>query len=425
MSGPFIMEPRSASPVASAAAPSSPRSTRPLLLVTGATGKVGGAVVAALRADGWPVRAVVRVRDARSAALGALGAEVVVADLFDPAQVAGAMRGAARALYVAPFDPRAARGAAAFADAARDAVGRGLEAVASLSQWLASPAHPSALTRHHYDADRAFAALADAAGLACTIVRPGFFADNYLRLIGFAAQLGVLPSLTGDSLDAPPSTEDIARVVAAALTDPAAHAGRAYRPTGPALLATRDMAAVLARVLGHPVRRAELPFWLFARAARAQGVGRAELSGVRHYAVDHRQGAFAWGAPTDDVRAVTGHAPEDFETVARRYAERPEARRARGTRGGAWADLLATPLRPAYDLDAYDRDVARRFDLAPPPAPRHAMQDPAWRATHGAPAARGGADPGVARSSATPVPGTSATRRGDAGPAGLATGAAP
>ncbi len=40
---------------------------RPTILVTGATGKTGGAVVSQLRERGWPVRAVVRARDARSA----------------------------------------------------------------------------------------------------------------------------------------------------------------------------------------------------------------------------------------------------------------------------------------------------------------------------------------------------------------------
>ncbi len=56
------------------------------ILVTGATGGVGAPLVAELLAMGLDVRAVVRLHDARSARLAALGAEVVVADLYDPDQ---------------------------------------------------------------------------------------------------------------------------------------------------------------------------------------------------------------------------------------------------------------------------------------------------------------------------------------------------
>jgi NAD(P)H dehydrogenase (quinone) len=57
---------------------------KPKILITGATGKTGGAVVTELLAKGWPVRAAVRVRNARSDLLQRRGAEVVVADIFDP-----------------------------------------------------------------------------------------------------------------------------------------------------------------------------------------------------------------------------------------------------------------------------------------------------------------------------------------------------
>jgi NAD(P)H dehydrogenase (quinone) len=67
---------------------------KPKILVTGATGKTGGAVVTELLAKGWPVRAAVRVRDARSDRLQRRGAEIVVVDIFDPNQLMDAMRGA-------------------------------------------------------------------------------------------------------------------------------------------------------------------------------------------------------------------------------------------------------------------------------------------------------------------------------------------
>jgi uncharacterized protein YbjT (DUF2867 family) len=342
--------------------------------VTGATGKIGGAVIQELRRQGALVRALVRTHDARSRALEAAGVEVHVGDLFDVASLTRAMSGASRAVYCPPFHPDAACAAEAFATAA--GVARVAHLV-SLSLWLASPHHPSPLTRHHWFADRRLSAVP---GATHTVVAPGFFADNYLRLIGFAAQLGVLPSLTGDSTNAPPSNEDIARVMVGALLTPERWAGAHLRPTGPALLSTRDMAHILSAVLQRRVRRVELPLWLFLKAARLQGVTPFELSGFRHYVRDHQQGAFAHGAPTDHVQRVTGRAPESFATIAQRYAQRDDAQRTATRVARAWFDFLRTPLLPGVNLERFDRTIGAEA----PPQARYAMEDAEWQHTRAA-----------------------------------------
>ncbi len=211
--------------------------SKPKVLVTGATGKTGAVVVSELLSAGHPVRAMVRAEDARSRALAAKGAEIAVADTFDAEQVAGALKGVQRAYYLPPFDPNMLHGAAVFATAAEDTPG--FEHIVSLSQWLASPSHPALMTRHHWLADRVFAMVPN---VGLTIVNPGFFADAYLQLIPFASLLGVFPlPVDGESQNAPPSNEDIARVAAAALMDPGKHAGKTYRPTGPELLSVNEM----------------------------------------------------------------------------------------------------------------------------------------------------------------------------------------
>jgi NAD(P)H dehydrogenase (quinone) len=102
-------------------------------------------VVAELLRAGYPVRAMVRREDARSAALRAKGADIAVADVTDIERVSAAMRGVQRAYWLPLYDPAVLTGASVFASAARDAR---LEAIVSLSQWLASPTHPAFLTRH-------------------------------------------------------------------------------------------------------------------------------------------------------------------------------------------------------------------------------------------------------------------------------------
>ena len=348
---------------------------QPKILVTGATGRTGRAVVDELLTKGVPVRAVVHSKDARSAALERKGAETVVVDMFDYDQLLAAMRGTQRAYYLPFYHPYMIQSATAFAVAAREAT---LEAVVSLGQWLASPTHPSLATRQAWLADQIFSMIP---GVMHVRVNPGYFADNYLRFfIEYAAHLGVFPTIIGDSKDAPPSNEDIARVVVAALMDPDKHAGKVYRPTGPALLSGNDMTEILGRVLNRKVRRIDLPWWLFLKAARSANVGAFLVSNLRYYVEDHKQGAFALSAPTNDILDVTGRPAEDFETTARRYAAQTEVQRNFANWLRTLIGFMRNPLNPGYDPERFDRELR----LPEPPAPRLAMGNEDWKAEHGA-----------------------------------------
>ena len=177
---------------------------------------------------GIPVRAIVRSRDARSAALQARGAEVVIADIFDPDQLVAAMRGVQRAYYVPPYDPYVIQSAVTFAVAAREAK---LQVIVQLGQWLSHRSHPALMTRQTWLMDKMFAELR---GIAHTILNPGLFADDFLRTIDFAVLLGVFPVLAGVGRVAPVANEDIAQTAVAVLMAPERHDGRTYRPTGAA-----------------------------------------------------------------------------------------------------------------------------------------------------------------------------------------------
>jgi len=346
---------------------------RPRILVTGATGRTGAAVVSELLKGGYPVRAMVRCEDARTAALRAKGVDIAVAEITDMERVSAAMRGVQRAYWLPPYDPGMLTGAAVFATAAREAR---LEAIVSLSQWLATPAHPAFLTRQHWLADHLFAMLPD---VALTIVNPGFFADSpYLSTIGIAAHLGVMPWMFGDSLTAPPSVDDIGRVAAAALMNPERHAGRTYRPTGPALLSGEDMAGVLSRVFSRTVRLVPTPLWLFLKAAYLYGEPLALLSCMDHYVEEHRRGAFAIGAPTDDVARVTGRPPESFEAVARRLAALPENRRGASRTLREFARFIWLPFARVPNIRRY----LSGLHIAAPAAAEYSGESAVWRREH-------------------------------------------
>jgi uncharacterized protein YbjT (DUF2867 family) len=228
--------------------------SKPKILVTGATGKTGAALVAQLRRQDWPVRALVRQADARSEQLKKLGAEIAVADMYDPEQLYLAAKGTQRAYYLPLMRPYMIQAANAFAIAAHEAR---LESIVQMSQWTSAVAHPALLTRQTWLIDRLFSMIP---GVAHIIFNPGMFADNFLRMIDFAALLGIFPVLTGAGRAAPVANEDMARVVAAVLMAPDRHDGASYRPTGPALLSGRDMARVVAEAVGHRVLAVDLPF---------------------------------------------------------------------------------------------------------------------------------------------------------------------
>jgi uncharacterized protein YbjT (DUF2867 family) len=345
---------------------------KPRILVTGATGKTGSVVVAELLQAGYPVRAMVHRHDDRSARLKAQGAEIAVADMSDVDHVADALKDVQRAYYCPPFDPYMIQGAVAFAVAARES---GLEHIVGLTQWLSSPSHPTLMTRQHWLVDRLFSMMP---GITQTGVRPGFFADAYFQVTGPAAHLGVFPRVYGESRNAPPSNEDIARVAAAALINPSRHAGKSYRPTGPALLGSREMADAIGRAVGRSVRVVPTPTWMFLKGMRMLGLPIDVISAVRCYIEDHKRGAFELGAPTTDVLEVTGRPAENFETIARRYAALPRNRQTLGNRLREFAQFLITPLRPGPNLDRYDRELRRPF----PSAPQFAPDSDVWRREH-------------------------------------------
>ncbi|HEY3835228.1 MAG TPA: NmrA family NAD(P)-binding protein [Bryobacteraceae bacterium] len=347
---------------------------KPRILVTGSTGKTGNLVVAELLKAGYRVRAMVHREDSRSAGLRAKGAEIAVAEMSDVERIADALNGIQRAYYCPPFDPYMIQGAAAFAIAAREAR---LEQIVSLTQWLASPSHPSLMTRQLWLADRLFSMTP---GVAHTSVNPGFFADAYLATIGLAVHFGVFPWIYGNSRNAPPSNDDIARVAAGALMNPAQHGGKRYRPTGPALIGAEDMAKAIGVAVGRSVRVVPTPTWVFMKSARMGGLPIDLLSNLRYYIDDHRRGAFEWGAPTSDVPDVSGRPAEDFETIARRYATLPGNLRTAGNRLREVARFLVAPLSPGYNFDRYDRELRRPF----PSVPQLAPESEVWRSEHSA-----------------------------------------
>jgi uncharacterized protein YbjT (DUF2867 family) len=208
------------------------------ILVTGATGRQGGATTRRLLADGWAVRALVRDPSAESArSLATAGAQLVTADMDDPASLAPAVAGAHGVFLVPPvaFGPtgpddalEATRGRAVVDAAAAAGVTHVVfTGVASLTRQPSPVA--GGKTR--------IEALLRESGLTWTVLRPVRFMTNYLgsglRIDGIHD--GVHRHLFAE--DEPMqiiAVEDIAAFAAFAFADPDRYAGRTLELAGDA-----------------------------------------------------------------------------------------------------------------------------------------------------------------------------------------------
>jgi NAD(P)H dehydrogenase (quinone) len=346
---------------------------KPKMLVTGATGKTGAATIRQLLAMGYPVRALVRQADRRSECLGKAGAEVVIGSLEDITELRAAMTGVQRAYFCPPLEPGTLRRAALFTAAAQESR---LEVVVALSQWVADASHPAMHAREKWLSEEMFRW---APGLGVVIVNPGFFADNYMAALEPMAHFGLMGLPLGEGLNAPPSNEDIARVIVGALANPEPHVGKSYRPTGPKLLAPEEIAAAIGSALGRKVKYRDVPIKLFLKVAKSLGISEFVIEELYWFLMDYQRNAFGLGAPTEAVLEVSGVAPETFEQTARRYvAASGFANRTMRSHLVAICNLVAGLLTTA----PVPASIARRLHLPTLNHPALAAESITWRASH-------------------------------------------
>jgi uncharacterized protein YbjT (DUF2867 family) len=228
------------------------------ILVTGATGRQGGAVAARLLADGWRVRAL--TRDASSAnarALAEAGAEVVVGDLDDRASLDRAAAGAwgvfsvhAGAYEGGPYGhdlEHEGRTIAKLVAAAKDAGVTHL--VHSSSIGVDGPMEPQMdMLQRKAEGERAIRA----GGLPWTILRPTAFMENAFDSIREMQNGALVSLLWADTYEPLIAAADIAAFAAIAFDDPEAHAGRVYELAGDDMTQA-EKAALIGRVVGREV----------------------------------------------------------------------------------------------------------------------------------------------------------------------------
>lgn len=272
-----------------------------MILVSGATGHVGRAVVGQLLDEGCEVRALTR----RPGQAGLPpGAAVVPGSMDAPETLAAALDGVEKTFLVLVGDVTAQ--AANFAAAARAA--GSLKHVVLLSSL--SVVHPvrHPIGEEHRDAEEAVRAV----GADWTILRPGPFHSNALWWAASIRADRKARCLVGNRPTAPIDPADVAAVGAAALTG-RGHAGATYHLTGGETLTSQEQVAVIGAVIGADIRfEVATEDEVVAAFTAVSGDGEVAAANARAL----RSPEVPWKTPTPAVREITGRTPRSFRDWA-------------------------------------------------------------------------------------------------------------
>jgi NAD(P)H dehydrogenase (quinone) len=276
------------------------------ILVTGAagqTGAVGRTVVGFLLERGLPVRALVRREDDRAAALRAAGAEVVVGDLLEPADVYRVVSGSRTVYFGMSVSPGYLEATVTMAAVAREV---GVDALVNMSQMTVSEMDihnttPSRQQRQHWLGEQALLW----SGLPVVTVRPTIFLESFLTLAGMSVrERGRIELPFGQGKTNPVAAADVARVVAAILADPAPHLGRVYELTGPRSQDLQGMAREFSEAMNREVAYTDIAPEVFETALKRAGLPEYVAQHIVTMGELHREGRYDRQA--DGVERVTG-----------------------------------------------------------------------------------------------------------------------
>lgn len=227
-----------------------------MILVVGATGRLGGRIVEDLLSRGAAVRALVR-QPSRGEVLRMAGAEVVPGDLRDPPSLAAACRGVDTVLTTANTARRGGgdtvdavdlHGTASLIDAAAAA---GVRHFIYTSVLGADPGHPAPFLA----AKGRNAARLQAGGMRWTILAPNAFYESWPAVVvGAPAIAGDTVVIVGEGRRRHTfvAESDVAAFAVAAVDHDAA-IDRLIPIGGPDALSWRDVVEIYERVLGRPI----------------------------------------------------------------------------------------------------------------------------------------------------------------------------
>ena len=281
-------------------------SHKPTVLITGATGQIGGDTLRNLLADdSITLVAAVRSR-AKAQPFEAQGIRTVMLDFDKEETLAPALQGIDRALLVTGYTVHMLRQSKAFIDQAKLA---GVQHMVHLGACGRDDT-----TIGHWAWHQLVERYIEWSGLSFTHLRPECFMQNLLSYDGTqAVKAGVIEQYTGDARFSWVDGEDVARVAAQALLHPEKHTGQTYR-LGYDVQSYGDIAAIMTRLLGQPFRYDAQSPDVFLKNMRAAGAEMAYMNCVHDNFTRMAARQIPGVEETfDNFEAITGRQPVRWE----------------------------------------------------------------------------------------------------------------
>ncbi len=267
-----------------------------MILVTGATGRVGYPLLEALADTGAEVTAMVRV-PAKGADLPGATKHIVAS--FDDPPPAGVLQTFDRIFLLSPALEEQAELEIRFIDAVL-AAGHQPHIVKMAVDGFQDPGVEVRFVRSH----REVAVHLAASGLPVSYLAPGIYMETLLAAADRIRREGMLYAPSGPGRAAYVAASDVADVAARVLTT-AGHEDRTYVPTGPAALSGEQLARRISTVFARDVGYTDLPATQARDELLASGLSQWEVDGALELYDWVRQGGAA--TVTADVPEVTGH----------------------------------------------------------------------------------------------------------------------
>lgn len=276
-----------------------------MIILMGATGTVGSALMARLSGDGVRARALAHSPQGRTA-IESQGLDPVEGDFDQPETLDAAFEGCDRLFLLSPPHPEQAQREKVTIDAASRA---GVLHVVAMSVMGADRSSPSAFARWHADVDEHLVE----SGLDYTILRPAGFMQTHLWPIATLRSEDRWYGMTGDGAAAFIDAEDIAAAAAAALTA-TSHSRSIVELTGPVAISMPQAADELGGITGRPITYVDVP-----EEDYRSNLGRVGLPDwLSDAIVALYRGIRAGHAATvtDGVQRLTGHPARDYREFA-------------------------------------------------------------------------------------------------------------
>lgn len=228
------------------------------IAITGATGQLGRLAIAALKDRG--TRPIALVRDPSKAADLAVETRGFDYAAADPA----ALTGVDTLVLISSNDLTDRAGQHRNVVAAAKAAGVGRIVYTSI---LKGEASPMILAQDHVATE---AALKES-GIPATVLRNGWYTENYTGALDAAVQHGAIIGAAGEGRVASAARRDYAEAIAVTALD-AAHVGKTYELAGDVPHTGADLAATVAKVAGKPVAYVSMSQSDYARALTGFGL---------------------------------------------------------------------------------------------------------------------------------------------------------